>query len=145
MTRTLNPLRLALSAGLLLSLPACSFTGDNYGKARFLLSPEGGGETRTVTVEAKYHKPVKEDCYLELYEMRGDDRYIQWSPLDIGSACEGIFAARIEVDGEVHDMTGTVQRKFGRSTSTPFATGFYFASGGTGGMFTFFEDELPDL
>jgi len=143
MTRTLKFAGPALCAGLLLATPACS--SDEYGQARFVLTPDGGGAAMTVTVEAKYHNPVDEDCYLELYTMKKDNRYIQFSPLGIGSACEGVFEARIDVEGEQHDMNGFVQREFGVGTSTPFATGFYFATGGGSGQFSFYEDDLPDL
>ncbi len=45
----------------------------------------------------------------------------------------------------MHDISGTVLREFGKNTSTPFATGFYFTTGGSSGTFAFYEDELPDL
>jgi len=143
MTCTPSILRVSPFAGLFLALSACS--ADDYGKARFVLTPDGGGDAITVTVEAKYHKPVDEDCYLELYTLKKDNRYIQFSPLGKGSSCEGVFEARIDVEGEQHDMNGIVQREFGVDTSTPFATGFYFSTGGSSGQFSFFEDDLADL
>lgn len=143
---TASSLRLlsVLATVSVLFLNGCSSGLGGCGDSRFVLTPTDGSPY-TETVEACSHSPATGDCHLEIFDVSGENQYIQFSPFGINSSCEGAFEARFKDGGTEYDLYGDILRAFGTNTSEPFATGSYSTSGGETGSFLFYEDELAEL
>jgi hypothetical protein len=130
-----------LAASCILIPVGCSgSSGTDTRTVEFTLTPDGGSQF-VVEVDASTHAPTTGACELDLLDIEGDNRYLQWG---IGGNCVGMFDATIEHQGTVYLLFGTVLREFGTG-SGPFASGTYSTEDGLEfGTFTFHELEFHD-
>ena len=116
--------------------PACNSAeeGDTVG-FEFTMTSDGGGAAFTINVTGTAHAPTTGACHLEIYELPGEDTFIQYGPDVGGSNCVGYFAARFsDPDSNVkYDFLGDTQRAFGAAPTSPFATGTYCEWASAGG------------
>jgi hypothetical protein len=129
-------MRTALVASCVLGGVGCSGSdGADTRTVEFTLTPDGG-TAFVVEVDASTHAPTTGACVLELLDIEGTNRYLQWG---VGGNCVGLFDSVIEHQGTVYYLVGTVLREFGTG-SGPFASGTYSVeSGPETGSFTFHE------
>jgi hypothetical protein len=126
---------------LLSLLLGCGGSGSGGGAAivRFLLTPDDGSPQITLEdIVATFHSYEDGDpCPLVLYDIEGDDTYVQW-------LCTG-FDASVDL----YDFIGLLNPAVGEPLELmagvdPFATGTYVLESDptVGGTFEFFVDEV---
>lgn len=130
-----------VAASCIFNAAGCSSSsGTDTRTVEFTLTPDGGSAF-VVEVDASTHAPTTGACVLELLDIEGTNRYLQWG---VGGNCVGQFDSTIEHEGVVYYLFGTVLREFGTG-SGPFASGTYSTEDGLGsGTFTFHELEFHE-